>query len=105
MNEHLYDENDIIITGPNGETIGTFDENTETFSPDEARLRKIIYQSYDEALAEVKKEYPYADSKYLIERLDDLFRVKCRKRISDDDEYAAVERYWEHVLNETVYAG
>lgn len=34
MNEHLYDEGDYIITGMNGETIGTFDENTETVCPD-----------------------------------------------------------------------
>ena len=104
MNEHLYDMSNVVITGMNGETIGTFDENTETFCPDEARLRTIIHQAYDEALEEVKKEYPYADAKYLIDQLDDLFRAKCRKRISDDGEYDAVIRYWEHVLNETVYA-
>ena len=104
MNELLYDPDDYVITGMNGETIGTFDENTETVCPDEARLRTIIHQAYDEALAEVKKEYPYSGVKFLFEQFDDLFRTKCRKRISDDDKYDAVIRYWERVLDETVYA-
>ena len=34
MNERLYNPDDYVITGMNGETIGTFDEYTETTFPD-----------------------------------------------------------------------
>lgn len=34
MNGRLYDENDLVVTGMNGETIGTFDEHTGTVCPD-----------------------------------------------------------------------
>ena len=31
MNEHLYDENDLIVTGMNGETIGELNEGCRTY--------------------------------------------------------------------------
>lgn len=34
MNEHLYDGNDLIVTGMNGETIGELPEGVEMFCPD-----------------------------------------------------------------------
>ena len=93
MNEHLYDMSAVVITGMNGETIGTLPENPEMFTEDELRIRAVVKQAFNETLTEMRLEKPTA-SVFHLATFESLFLTKCWQYLSSEEEYAAVERWW-----------
>lgn len=102
MNERLYDENDLVITGMNGETVGELPENPETFTEDDLRIRAVIKQAFNEALTEMVLENPTA-SVFRLAAFENIFLTKCWQYLSSK-EYAAVERWWIAYRDGTLFA-
>lgn len=103
MNEHLYDENDLIVTGMNGETISELPENPETFTEDDIRIRAVVKQAFNEALTEMRLENP-TDSVFRLAAFESVFLTRCWEYLSSEEEYAAVERWWIDFRNVNFFA-
>ena len=103
MNEQLYDPDDYVITGMNGETIGELPENPEMVTEDELRIRAVVKQAFNETLTEIRLKNPTA-SVFRLAMFESLFLTKCWQYLSSEEEYAAVERWWIAFRDVTLFA-